>query len=50
MGEGRGRGTAGWEASYEAEMYMNLLWTLMVKEHCYQEWFSHKQSAKYSTR
>jgi hypothetical protein len=26
---------------------MNLLWTMMVKESCYQEWLSHKQSAKY---
>jgi hypothetical protein len=31
----------------EAEMYMNLLWTMMVKENCYQEWLSHKQSAKH---
>jgi hypothetical protein len=26
----------------EAETYMNLLWTMMVKENCYQEWLSHK--------
>jgi hypothetical protein len=26
----------------EAEMYMNLLWTMMVKENCYREWLSHK--------
>jgi hypothetical protein len=31
----------------EMEMYMNLLWTMMVKENCYQEWLSHKRSAKY---
>jgi hypothetical protein len=31
----------------EAKMYMNLLWTMMVKENCYQEWLSHKRSAKY---
>ena len=31
----------------EAEMYMNLLWTMMVKENCYREWLSHKRSAKY---
>jgi hypothetical protein len=26
----------------EAEMYMNLLWTMMVKENCYREWLSQK--------
>jgi hypothetical protein len=26
----------------EAEMLMNLLWTMMVKENCYREWLSHK--------
>jgi hypothetical protein len=26
---------------------MNLLWTTIVKKNCYQEWFSHKWSAKY---
>ncbi len=31
----------------KAEMYMNLLWTIVVKENCYQEWLSHKQLAKY---
>jgi hypothetical protein len=31
----------------EAEMYMHLLWTMMVKESCYQEWLSHKRLAKY---
>jgi hypothetical protein len=31
----------------EAETYMNLLWTMMVKENCYQEWLSHKRSVKY---
>jgi hypothetical protein len=31
----------------EAETYMLLLWTMMVKENCYQEWLSHKGSAKY---
>jgi hypothetical protein len=31
----------------EAETYMNLLWTMMVKENCYREWLSHKRSAKY---
>jgi hypothetical protein len=31
----------------EAEMYMHLLWTIMVKENCYREWLSHKRSAKY---
>jgi hypothetical protein len=31
----------------EAEMYMKLLWTMMVKENCYREWLYHKQSAKY---
>jgi hypothetical protein len=31
----------------EAETYMNLLWTMMVKKNCYQEWLSHKRSAKY---
>jgi hypothetical protein len=31
----------------EAEIYMNLLWNIMVKENCYQEWLSHKCSAKY---
>ena len=31
----------------EAEMYMNLLWTMMVEENCYQEWLSHERSAKY---
>jgi hypothetical protein len=31
----------------EAETYMNLLWTMMVKENCYQEWLSHKLSMKY---
>jgi hypothetical protein len=28
-------------------MYMNLLWTMMVKENCYQQWLSHKWLAKY---
>jgi hypothetical protein len=31
----------------EAEMYMNLLWTMTVKENCYREWLSHKWWAKY---
>jgi hypothetical protein len=31
----------------ETEMYMKLLWTMMVKENCYRELLSHKQSAKY---
>jgi hypothetical protein len=31
----------------EAETYMNWLWTMMVKENCYREWLSHKQSLKY---
>jgi hypothetical protein len=32
----------------EAEMYMNLLWTMtIIKENCYQEWLSHKWLAKY---
>ena len=31
----------------EAETYMNLLWTMMVKENCYREWLSHKHSVKY---
>jgi hypothetical protein len=31
----------------KAEMYMNLLWTKMVKENCYQEWLSQKRLAKY---
>jgi hypothetical protein len=31
----------------EAEMYMNLLWTMMVKENVYREWLSHKRSVKY---
>jgi hypothetical protein len=31
----------------KAEMYMSLLWTMMVKENCYREWLSHKRSAKY---
>jgi hypothetical protein len=31
----------------EAETYMNLLWPMMVKENCYREWLSHKQSVKY---
>jgi hypothetical protein len=31
----------------EAETYMNLLWTMMLKENCYQEWLSHKHLAKY---
>jgi hypothetical protein len=31
----------------EIEMYMNLLWTMMVKENCYREWRSHKGSVKY---
>jgi hypothetical protein len=26
----------------EAETYMNLLWTMMVKGNCYREWLSHK--------
>jgi hypothetical protein len=26
----------------DAEMYMNLLLTMMVKKNCYQEWLSHK--------
>jgi hypothetical protein len=31
----------------EAEMYMILLWTMMVKKNCYREWLSHKRSSKY---
>jgi hypothetical protein len=31
----------------EAETYMNLLWTMMVKENGYREWLSHKCSVKY---
>jgi hypothetical protein len=31
----------------EAETYMNLLWTMMVKENGYREWLSHKRSVKY---
>jgi hypothetical protein len=31
----------------EAEMYINLLQTMMVKENCYWEWLSQKWSAKY---
>jgi hypothetical protein len=31
----------------EAEMCINLLWTMMVKENCYREWLSQKRSAKY---
>jgi hypothetical protein len=31
----------------EAETYMNLLWNMIVKGNCYQEWLSHKCSAKY---
>jgi hypothetical protein len=31
----------------EAETYMNLLWTMMVKESCHRKWLSHKRSAKY---
>jgi hypothetical protein len=26
----------------EAETYMNLLWTMLVKENCYREWLSNK--------
>jgi hypothetical protein len=26
----------------KAEMYMNLLWKMMVKENCYREWLNHK--------
>jgi hypothetical protein len=31
----------------EAETYMNLLWIMMVKKNCYQEWLSQKHSVKY---
>jgi hypothetical protein len=31
----------------EAERYMNLLWTMMVKKNCYQESLGHKRSVKY---
>jgi hypothetical protein len=30
-----------------AETYMNLLWNMMLKENCYQEWLHHKCLAKY---
>jgi hypothetical protein len=31
----------------DAETYMNLVWTIIVKENCYQTWLSNKRSNTY---